>query len=126
MNSMRCATLPTYLLRYSVYDYSSSNEANDMLRLVLFSLLVLGLEARVMKNTAIRSTRNIDQCDTSCSGWVENALAGKRAYRPTRQSPRISKLHGWNQGFGHDGVSTHGPRRIRNLASTFGVLGGAA
>lgn len=56
MNSMRCATLPTYLLRYSVYDYSSSNEANDMLRLVLFSCPALGLEARVMKNTAIRST----------------------------------------------------------------------
>jgi len=56
MNSMRCATLPTYLLRYSVYDYSSSNEANDMLRLVLFSCPIFGLEARVMKNTAIRST----------------------------------------------------------------------
>jgi len=48
MNLMRCATLPTYLLRYTVYDYSSSNEANDMLRRVLFSLPILGLKAVVI------------------------------------------------------------------------------
>ena len=49
MNPMRRATLPTYLLRYTVYDYSS-NEANDMLQRVLLSLPVLGLNTRVMKN----------------------------------------------------------------------------
>lgn len=36
--------------------------------------------------------------------------------------PCTSKLHGWNQRFGHDGVSTHGPRRSGNLASIFSVL----
>ena len=68
--------------RYSVYDYSSNeDEANDMLRRVLFSLSSLGLNARVVKNKGHPQRRNINQCDTSCSGWVENTLVGKQAYR---------------------------------------------
>jgi hypothetical protein len=46
---------------------------NDMLRPVLFSLPILGLEDPVMKNTVIASV-------VIWASWLENALAGKRAY----------------------------------------------
>jgi hypothetical protein len=87
-----------------------------MLRRVLFSLSVLGLNARVMKNKGHPQRRNINQCDTSCSGWVENTLVGKQPYQSRAPGNEMTELE-------YDGISTHLPRRFRSLVtSIFSVL----